>query len=74
MSDVWTIAVYGLREAMRRRVFIIVLVLTLIFLGLFALATNHVFHDVEPRSRPLPTSTSTLAPSLAPTCSDSPCS
>jgi Cu-processing system permease protein len=31
---------------MRRRVFVIVLVLTVIFLGLFALAAHHVFRDV----------------------------
>ncbi len=46
MSDVWTIAAYGLREAMRRRVFVIVLVLTVLFLGLFALANHYVFRDV----------------------------
>src|SRR5947208_7759092 len=46
MTNVWTIAVYGLREAMRRRVFVIVLLLTIIFLGLFALANHYVFRDV----------------------------
>jgi Cu-processing system permease protein len=46
MTNVWTIAVYGLREAMRRRVFVIVLLLTVIFLGLFALANHYVFRDV----------------------------
>jgi Cu-processing system permease protein len=46
VSDVWTIAAYGLREAMRRRVFVIVLVLTVLFLGLFALANHYVFRDV----------------------------
>ena len=46
MSHVWTIAVYGLREAVRRRVFLIVLGLTVLFLGLFALANHYVFRDV----------------------------
>ncbi|PWU24432.1 MAG: hypothetical protein C5B48_06350 [Candidatus Rokuibacteriota bacterium] len=46
MTNVWTIALYGLREAMRRRVFVIVLVLTVLFLGLFALANHYVFRDV----------------------------
>jgi Cu-processing system permease protein len=46
MTNIWTIAVYGLREAMRRRVFAIVLVLTALFLGLFALANHYVFRDV----------------------------
>ncbi len=46
MTNIWTIAVYGLREAMRRRVFAIVLVLTVLFLGLFALANHYVFRDV----------------------------
>jgi ABC-type transport system involved in multi-copper enzyme maturation permease subunit len=46
MTNVWVIAAYGLREAMRRRVFVIVLVLTVLFLGLFALANHYVFRDV----------------------------
>jgi ABC-2 type transport system permease protein len=47
MTNVWTIAVYGLREAMRRRVFAIVLVLTVVYLTLFAVANHYVFRDLS---------------------------
>jgi ABC-type transport system involved in multi-copper enzyme maturation permease subunit len=46
VTDVWTIVTYGMREALRKRVFAIVLVLTVIFLGLFALANHYVFRDL----------------------------
>src|ERR671935_515317 len=35
-----------MREALRRKVFAIVLVLTVVFLGLFALANHYVFRDL----------------------------
>src|SRR5919204_1810203 len=35
-----------MREALRRKVFAIVLVLTAVFLGLFALANHYVFRDL----------------------------
>ena len=41
------IAVYGLREALRRKVFVVVLLLTLGFLGLYWLANHYVFRDVQ---------------------------
>lgn len=51
MTGVWTIAVYGLREALRRRVFIVVCLLTLAFLGLYWLGNRYTFnhvHDIVP--------------------------
>jgi ABC-type transport system involved in multi-copper enzyme maturation permease subunit len=45
------IAAYGLREALRRRVFSVVLVLTVAFLALYALGTSYLFdnlHEVIP--------------------------
>jgi ABC-type transport system involved in multi-copper enzyme maturation permease subunit len=38
---------YSLRESLRRRVFLVVLVLTVVFLGLFALGTNEAFDVAE---------------------------
>jgi len=40
---------YSLKESLRRRVFLVVLVLTVVFLGLFALGTNEAFQAVESR-------------------------
>jgi Cu-processing system permease protein len=45
--SVLTIAAYGLREALRRRVFAVVLVLTAVFLVLFAIANRYVFDHVD---------------------------
>jgi Cu-processing system permease protein len=47
VSHVWTIAAYGLREALRRKVFVVVLVLTACFLFLYWLANHYAFRDVE---------------------------
>jgi ABC-type transport system involved in multi-copper enzyme maturation permease subunit len=47
VSDVATIARYALRECLRRRVFLVVLVLTAGFLALYALGTNVAFDEVE---------------------------
>jgi ABC-type transport system involved in multi-copper enzyme maturation permease subunit len=44
---VTTIVAYALREAVRRKVFLVVLVLTMVFLGLDALANHYVFRDVN---------------------------
>ena len=38
---------YALQESLRRRVFVIVLLLTAAFLGLFALGSNQAFKEVE---------------------------
>ena len=46
MTNVSTIVSYAMREALRRKVFAIVLVLTVVFLGLFALANHYVFRDL----------------------------
>ena len=53
MSAVATIVGYGLREALRRNVFAVVLFLTLGFLGLYWLANHYVFRDVENISPPV---------------------
>jgi Cu-processing system permease protein len=53
VSAVATIVGYGLREALRRKVFAVVLLLTLGFLGLYWLANHYVFRDVENISPPV---------------------
>ena len=52
MSSIGVIAGYGLREALRRKVFVVVLLLTLGFLGLYWLANHYVFRDVQNISPP----------------------
>jgi ABC-type transport system involved in multi-copper enzyme maturation permease subunit len=47
VSSIPVIVGYGLREALRRKVFAVVLLLTLCFLGLFWLANHYVFRDVK---------------------------
>jgi ABC-type transport system involved in multi-copper enzyme maturation permease subunit len=47
MTGVWTIAVYGLREALRRRVFIVVCLLTIAFLALYWLGNRYTFDHVR---------------------------
>jgi Cu-processing system permease protein len=47
VSAIPTIVAYGLREALRRKVFAVVLLLTLGFLGLYWLANHYAFRDVE---------------------------
>ena len=47
MTAVLTIAGYGLREALRRRVFAVVLALTVAFLALFWLGNRYVFDHVN---------------------------
>ena len=46
MSSVLTIAGYGFREALRRKVFVVVLVLTASFLALYWLANHYIFRDI----------------------------
>lgn len=43
MNGAWTIAWYALQEAIRRKVFAVVLVLTVAFIGLFWLGTDEAF-------------------------------
>ena len=45
MSGFWTIAAYALQESLRRRIFLIVLLLTLGFLALYALGVSHAFDE-----------------------------
>jgi Cu-processing system permease protein len=47
VSGVVTIAAYALRESTRRRVFVVVLILTLAFLGLYALGTEAAFDSID---------------------------
>ncbi|HYY21375.1 MAG TPA: ABC transporter permease subunit [Thermoleophilaceae bacterium] len=47
MTDVATIASYAIRESVRRRVFLVVLVLTLAFGGLYAAGAAEAFHRVR---------------------------
>lgn len=47
MSGVATIAGYALRESLRRRVFLVVAVLTAAFLGLFALGAGQAFDSLD---------------------------
>jgi Cu-processing system permease protein len=47
LTDVRIIAGYALREALRRRVFAIVLLLTLAFLFLFWLANHYIFRELS---------------------------
>ena len=47
MSGALTIAAYALRESTRRRVFVVVLLLTVAFLGLYAVGTEAAFDSVS---------------------------
>ena len=47
MSAIPVIVVYGLREALRRKVFVVVLLLTFGFLALYWLANHYAFRDVQ---------------------------
>jgi Cu-processing system permease protein len=47
VSGAATIAAYALRESMRRRVFVVVLVLTVAFLALYAVGTEAAFDSVD---------------------------
>ena len=47
MSVVLTLAGYGLREAVRRKVFAVVVLLTALFLALFWLANHYVFSQLS---------------------------
>jgi Cu-processing system permease protein len=50
MSDALTIAGHALKEAVRRRVLLVVALLTAVFLGLYALGTVEVFQSLEEES------------------------
>jgi ABC-type transport system involved in multi-copper enzyme maturation permease subunit len=46
VTAIWTIVGYGFREAVRRKMFAVVIVLTVAFLFLFWLANHYVFRDL----------------------------
>ena len=46
MTAVWTIAAYGLREALRRKVFVVVCLLTVAFVGLYWIGNRYTFRHV----------------------------
>ena len=46
MTSVWVIVGYGFREAVRRKMFAVVVVLTIFFLALFWLANHYIFRDL----------------------------
>jgi ABC-type transport system involved in multi-copper enzyme maturation permease subunit len=46
VTAVWTIAAYGLREALRRKVFAVVCILTLLFVALYWVGNRYTFHHV----------------------------
>jgi len=46
VTAIWTIAGYGLREALRRKVFVVVCFLTIAFLGLYWLGARYAFNHV----------------------------
>jgi ABC-2 type transport system permease protein len=51
VTAVWTIAAYGLREALRRKVFIVVCLLTFAFIALYWVGNRYTFnhvHDIVP--------------------------
>ena len=54
MTAVLTIAGYALREALRRKVFLVVLLLTAGFLTLYWLANHYLFRDVNNLGSPSP--------------------
>lgn len=50
MSSIWTIAKLTLRECVRRRVFLVVPIATVGFLGLYALGNHYAFESVRDRA------------------------
>ena len=63
MTDVATVAAYALREAVRRRIFHVVLVLTAAYLGLYWLGVDTAFSGLDEFEpvQPLPVDEQTLA-------------
>ena len=47
MTGAWTIVLYGLREAIRRRIFLVVLLLTVAFLVLYRLGAGQVVEETR---------------------------
>jgi ABC-type transport system involved in multi-copper enzyme maturation permease subunit len=59
-----TIVAYSLREALRRKVFVVVLLLTLGFLGLYWLGNHYIFRDIESIKPPVGIDAQTFAGAL----------
>ena len=72
MSAIPTIVGYALREALRRKVFAVVLLLTAGFLFLYWLANHYLFRDISNIGAPRPGSS--RGPLPARSCSASRCS
>ena len=72
MSQVRVIALFTLRESLRRRVFLVVALLTVAFLGLYGLGTWQLYRDVQEVGSTASASTPTS--SSARRCSGSRCS
>jgi hypothetical protein len=71
VSGVLTIAAYALRESTRRRVFLVVLVLTVAFLALYAVGTEAAFDSIEGAGQGVPVDEEVLT---GPRSSACPCS
>jgi ABC-type transport system involved in multi-copper enzyme maturation permease subunit len=52
VTAVWTIVLYGLQEALRRKIFTVVLLLTAGFLALFWLGNHYAFRDLSNVGQP----------------------
>jgi Cu-processing system permease protein len=61
VSGALTIAAYALRESTRRRVFVVVLVLTLAFLALYAVGTEAAFDAIDEAGEGVPIDEQVLA-------------
>jgi Cu-processing system permease protein len=61
VTAIWTIAGYGLREALRRKVFVVVCFLTVAFLGLYWLGVRYAFHHVANVEPPVGVDSRTFA-------------
>lgn len=64
MTGVWAIVRYGLQEAVRRRVFLVVLALTALFLALYWLGNHYVFGELTQIIPPANVDTRTFAASF----------
>jgi Cu-processing system permease protein len=52
VTGAWTIVGYAIKESVRKKMFLVVLLLTAVFIGLFWLGTNELFQEVDDISPP----------------------
>jgi hypothetical protein len=52
VTGAWTIVGYAIKESVRKKIFLVVLLLTAVFIGLFWLGTNELFQEVDDISPP----------------------